>query len=158
MRDKAGAFGTLLKIIARLLPGDRLKTATYLNCIAAPRKFLRKSIGAFYRMDHIYDVCREFGRFYDGKFSILEFGVADGYSFMKKLYATRYLGMEDRILVHGFDTFEGLPENRDPADRSLVQGREWISGQYRGRYEDLLSYVTGSIVTSSCTKACSRTP
>ena len=31
MRDKAGAFGTLLKIIARLLPGDRLKTATYLN-------------------------------------------------------------------------------------------------------------------------------
>ena len=67
-------------------------------------------------MDHIYDVLREFGRFYDGRFSILEFGVADGYSFTKKLYATQYLGMEDRVMVHGFDTFAGLPEMADPAD------------------------------------------
>jgi hypothetical protein len=104
MRDQAGAFGRILKIVGGLLPGERLKTATYLNCIAAPRMFLRKSIGGFYRMDHIYQVCREFDRFYEGKFSILEFGVAEGYSFTKKLYAMRYLGMEDRVMVHGFDT------------------------------------------------------
>ena len=140
MHDQAGAFGRILRIVGSLLPGERLKTATYLNCIAAPRKFLRKSIGGFYRMDHIYEVCREFDRFYEGKFSILEFGVADGYSFTKKIYATRYLGMEDRVMVHGFDTFEGLPENRGRADRALVKGEEWIAGQYRGRYEDLLSY------------------
>jgi hypothetical protein len=140
MHDQAGAFGRILKIVGGLLPGERLKTATYLNCIAAPRTFLRKSIGGFYRMDHIYHVCREFDRFYAGKFSILEFGVAEGYSFTKKLYATRYLGMEDRVMVHGFDTFEGLPENRDPADRSLVENEEWIPGQYRGSYDDLLSY------------------
>jgi hypothetical protein len=91
-------------------------------------------------MDHIYDVCREFDRFYEGKFSILEFGVADGYSFTKKLYATRYLGMEDRVVVHGFDTFEGLPENGDRADRALVQGEEWIPGHYHGRHQDLVSY------------------
>ena len=140
MRDRAGAFGQTLKMVGSLLPGDRLKTAAYLNCIAAPRRFLRKSIGGFYRMDHIYQVCKEFGSFYDGKFSILEFGVADGYSFTKKLYATRYLGMEDRVMVHGFDTFEGLPETHDPEDRALIAGAEWIAGQYRGRYEDLLSY------------------
>jgi Macrocin-O-methyltransferase (TylF) len=140
MHDQAGAFGRILRIAGSLLPGERLKTATYLNCIAAPRKFLRKSIGGFYRMDHIYEVCREFDRFYDCKFSILEFGVADGYSFTKKLYATHYLGMEDRVMVHGFDTFEGLPQTRDQTERTLVEGEEWIAGQYRGRYEDLLSY------------------
>jgi hypothetical protein len=140
MHDQAGAFGRILKVLGLLLPGERLKTATYLNCIAAPRKFMRKSIGGFYRMDHIYEVCREFDRFYEGKFSILEFGVADGYSFTKKLYATRYLGMEARVMVHGFDTFEGLPENHSRGDRALVEGEEWIAGQYCGRYEDLASY------------------
>jgi hypothetical protein len=140
MHDRADAFKRVLKVVGSLLPGERLKAATYLNCIAAPRKFVRKSIGGFYRMDHIYDVCREFGRLYEGKFSILEFGVADGYSFTKKLYATRYLEMEDQVIVHGFDTFEGLPENRDRADRALVEGEEWIEGQYHGRYEDLFSY------------------
>ncbi|MGH6887519.1 MAG: TylF/MycF/NovP-related O-methyltransferase [Geminicoccales bacterium] len=140
MHDQAGAFGRILEVVGSLLPGERLKTATYLNCIAAPRRFVRKSVGGFYRMDHIYEVCKEFGRFYDGKFSILEFGVADGYSFTKKLYATHYLKMQDRVMVHGFDTFEGLPDNGDRADRALVEGEEWIAGQYRGRYEDLLSY------------------
>jgi hypothetical protein len=140
MHDQAGAFGRILKIVGGLLPGERLKTATYLNCIATPRIFLRKSIGGFYRVDHVYQVCREFDRFYEGKFSILEFGVAEGYSFTKKLYATRYLGMEHRVMVHGFDTFEGLPENRDPADRGLVKSEEWIAGEYRGSYDDLLSY------------------
>jgi len=65
--------------------------------------------------------------------------VVDGYSFTKKLYATRYLKMQDRVMVHGFDTFEGLPDNGDRADRALVEGEDWIAGQYRGRYEDLLS-------------------
>ena len=60
MEDRAGAFGQILKVVGSLLPGDRLKTAAYLNCIAAPRRFLRKSIGGFYRMDHIYEVCKEF--------------------------------------------------------------------------------------------------
>jgi Macrocin-O-methyltransferase (TylF) len=143
MHDQAGAFGRILKIVGGLLPGEGLKTATYLHCIAAPRTFLRKSIGGFYRMDHIYQVCKEFDRFYEGKFSILEFGVAEGYSFTKKLYATRYLGMEDRVMVHGFDTFDGLPENDDPADRALVEGEEWIAGQYRGSYDDLISYCEG---------------
>jgi hypothetical protein len=140
MEDRARALGQILKVVGSLLPGDRLKTAAYLNCIAAPRRFLRKSIGGFYRMEHIYQVCKEFGSFYEGKFSLLEFGVADGYSFTKKLYATRYLGMEDRVVVHGFDTFEGLPEIDDPEDRALVAGEVWIPGQYRGRYENLLSY------------------
>lgn len=142
MHDQAGAFGRILGVVGSLLPGERLKTAAYLNCIAAPRKFVRKSIGGFYRMDHIYEVCKEFDRSYDGKFSILEFGVADGYSFTKKLYATHYLKMQDRVMVHGFDTFEGLPEDGDPAERALVEGEEWIAGNYRGRYEDLLSYCS----------------
>ncbi|MGH7006293.1 MAG: hypothetical protein ACREIP_20290, partial [Alphaproteobacteria bacterium] len=76
--EKGGAFKKVLGALGRCVPGERLKTAIYLNCIAAPRKTLRQAITGFYRMDHIYDVLREFGRDYDGRFSILEFGVADG--------------------------------------------------------------------------------
>lgn len=123
-----------------MVPGDYLKTAVYLGFVAAPRKFLRKSINGFYRMDHIYEVLKEAKALYEGKFSILEFGVADGYSFTKKLYATRYLKMEDRVMVHGFDTFEGLPEETGAADQALVPGEEWIRGQYRGRHESLLEH------------------
>jgi hypothetical protein len=104
------------------------------------RKFLRSSLTGFYRMDHVYEVIREFQRYYKGNFSILEFGVADGYAFTKKLYATRYLGMEGRIRVHGFDTFEGLPEVSDTSDAALVAGEDWIQGHYHGRYEDLRRY------------------
>ena len=94
-------------------------------------------------MDHIYEVLKEFKKHYKGKFSILEFGVADGYSFTKKLYAVRYLKMEERVIVHGFDTFEGLPDWTSSADCALVAGSEWIKGHYYGRYDDLLNYCQG---------------
>jgi hypothetical protein len=110
MHEKGGAFLKTLSAIGRCLPGERFKTAVYLSCIAGPRKALRQAATGFYRMDHIYDVLRVFGDNYAGRFSMLEFGVADGYSFTKMLYATEYLGMTDRVMVHGFDTFAGLPE------------------------------------------------
>ena len=131
---------TTLKVIGRVIPGTYLKTFLYLNLILAPRKLLRKIVNGFYRMDHIYEVIREFKNNYKGNFSILEFGVADGYSFTKKLYAVRYLKMEDRIRVHGFDTFEGLPDKTSQADHSLVTGGGWSEGHFKGRYENLLSY------------------
>ena len=143
MKEEGGIFTSILKVIGNLIPGPYLKTVVYLTCIAAPRKFLRKSVGAFYRMDHIYDVIKEFKKHYKGKFSILEFGVADGYSFTKKLHAVRYLNTEDRIMVHGFDTFEGLPDVTSSAEHALVHGAEWTKGHYRGRYEDLLEYCRG---------------
>ena len=31
--------------------------------------------------------------------------------------------MTDRVVVHGFDTFAGLPECQDAADESLIGGR-----------------------------------
>jgi len=46
-------------------------------------------VNAFYRMDHVYAVIEELERQYKGPFSILEFGVGDGYAFAKKAYATR---------------------------------------------------------------------
>ncbi len=46
-------------------------------------------------MDHIYDVLKEFKRI-EGKFSILEFGVAEGVSFTKHLFATKYMRMDDK--------------------------------------------------------------
>lgn len=140
MHEKGGAFIKFLSAFGRCLPGERFKTAVYLNCIVGPRKVLRQAATGFYRMDHIYDVIREFRDYYDGQFSILEFGVADGYSFTKKLYATHYLGMTDRVMVHGFDTFTGLPEWTDPADQALVGGEEWIPGTFAGRYDDLYAY------------------
>ncbi|GBE11837.1 hypothetical protein BMS3Bbin14_00350 [bacterium BMS3Bbin14] len=140
MKEKGGIFIVLLNVIGRLIPGTYLRTFVYLNGIAATRKFLRKSIGSFYRMDHIYDVLKEFKKHYRGNFSILEFGVADGYSFTKKLYAVRYLKMEDHIKVHGFDTFTGLPDKTSSADNSLVAGGEWREGHYKGRYDNLTKY------------------
>jgi hypothetical protein len=142
MHEKGGALARILDAVGRCVPGERLKTSVYLNCIAAPRKVLREAVNGFYRMDHIYEVLREFGKDYEGRFSILEFGVADGYSFTKKLFATRYLGMEDRVVVHGFDTFAGLPELEDTADDALVGGEEWVPGNYLGRYEDLKAYCS----------------
>jgi hypothetical protein len=140
MHEKGGIFAKVLGVMGRCVPGERFKTSVYLNCIAAPRKMVREVVNGFYRMDHIYEVLHEFGGHYEGRFSILEFGVADGYSFTKKLFATEYLGMADRVVVHGFDTFEGLPDQEHTADEALVAGEEWTSGTYRGRYEDLKQY------------------
>jgi hypothetical protein len=90
-------------------------------------------------MDHIYDVIGEFRENYNGAFSILEFGVADGYAFTKKVYATQYLKMADRILVHGFDTFEGMPATADARDDAIVDDG-WVEGQFKGNCERLSEY------------------
>lgn len=140
MKEQGGIFLKLLRLLRKTIPGTHLKTFVYLHLVYGTRKFLRSSLTGFYRMDHVYEVIREFKNFYKGTFSILEFGVADGYAFTKKLYATRFLGMEDRIRVHGFDTFEGLPEASHPSDAALVKGESWVRGHYHGRYEDLLRY------------------
>ncbi|MFD0978506.1 TylF/MycF/NovP-related O-methyltransferase [Tropicimonas aquimaris] len=91
-------------------------------------------------MDHIYEVLRAFRDDYEGSFSVLEFGVADGYAFTKKLHAARYLKMESRVMFHGFDTFEGLPDIDQGADGALIEGDDWVAGTYKGRYDELQSY------------------
>lgn len=132
---------TALRWAGKTLPGDYARTFVYRNFIYKPRRGLRTLVNAFYRMDHVYTVIEEFKRSYKGPFSILEFGVADGYAFAKKAYATRYLGMEDQIVCHGFDSFEGLPETADRRDLGSVAGADWKAGQYRGRYEELRDYL-----------------
>lgn len=139
MKDKSPLI-TLLRALGKLIPGTYLKTAFYLNFILRPRKALRLMLNSFYRVDHVYEVIAESKRRYRGNFSILEFGVADGYSFTKKLYATKYLGMTDRIQVHGFDTFEGMPAPAGDEDLELVTGDHWIEGEYAGSYESLDDY------------------
>lgn len=134
------SFITILRYIGKLLPGDFLKTFVYLHLIAAPRKALRKYVGSFYRMDLIYDVLKEFNGRHKGPFSILEFGTANGYSFAKMLYATRYLQVEDQVTVHAFDSFEGLLPPRDDEDRGLISN-DWKEGQYRGSYETLVQWA-----------------
>jgi hypothetical protein len=131
---------TGLRLLNRLLPGDYLKTAFYLHCIDAPRRLLRLAINGFYRMDHIYAVLQEVRSTYQGQFSILEFGTSDGYAFTKMLYATKYLQMDDRVMVHTFDTFEGMPAPVDARDENLITGDSWVQGQFRGRYEELRVY------------------
>ena len=72
---------TALRFAGKALPGDYARTFIYLNFIYKPRLAVRRLINAFYRMDHVYAVIGEFKRLYRGPFSILEFGVADGYAF-----------------------------------------------------------------------------
>lgn len=130
----------LLRLLGHLLPGDYLKTFFYLNVIETPRRLLRKALFQFYRYDHVYVVLRDCNKRYRGRFSILEFGTSAGYSFVKLLYATRYLGLEDRVTVHGFDSFEGMPRAADRRDEDLVEGDSWGEGQFRGSYEGLRSH------------------
>lgn len=130
----------LLHGIARLIPGEYLKTAFYLNCIDKPRRMLRDALFSFYRYDHVYEVLRAVAEIPTGKFSILEFGTSDGYSFVKLLYATRYMGLEKRIRVHTFDSFEGMPASGDARDRNWVSGDDWAPGQFRGDCQGLERY------------------
>jgi hypothetical protein len=130
----------LLRLFSALLPGERLKTAFYLNCIDGPRRALREGLFAFYRYDHVYAILKEFRAHLAGRASILEFGTSDGYSFAKLLYATRYLGLEDRIAVHTFDSFEGMPPPADERDREWIGGDDWAPGEFKGRYEALRAY------------------
>jgi len=131
---------TVLRLLGKLLPGDYLKTIFYLNVIAWPRRVMRLCLGSFYRMDHIYEVLKEFKSAYTGNFSILEFGTADGYAFTKMLYATKYLGMDKRVVVHAFDSFEGMPAAVDAKDQDVIANDNWVQGQFRGRYEELEEY------------------
>ena len=126
----------LLGLLRACLPGDRARTWTYLNAVAKPRKILRRAVNGFARFDHVYDVLREFTGEFTGPFSILEFGTAQGYAFAKLLYATRYLNVEDRVTVHGFDSFEGLPAVENAADKGFI-GNDWMKGAYRASQEVL---------------------
>ena len=130
---------TVLRLLNKFFPGNYLKTTFYLNMIAKPRKALRRLLNSFYRMDHIYEVLEEFKSTYRGNFSILEFGTAKGYSFAKMLYATKYLHMDDRVTVHAFDSFEGLPAPTSSADRGLISNN-WVEGEYKGDHQDLDEY------------------
>ena len=134
----------VLRALTRLLPSDPLRAWVYLNLIAAPRRALRQALHTFYRIDHVYDVLREFTAHYNGRFSILEFGTSDGYAFTKMLFATRYLGVANRVTVHGFDTFEGMPAAADAGDLDIVGGDSWVAGQFRGRYDDLQRYCAAN--------------
>jgi hypothetical protein len=141
--DYRGAESPLLKVlrfVSAIVPGEYLKTAIYLNCIDRPRRSLRDALSAFYRFDHVYAVLREVTESYRGNFSVLEFGTSDGYSFVKLLYATRYLGLSDRVIVHTFDSFEGMPETADERDREWVSGDDWVPGEFKGDYRELEAY------------------
>lgn len=140
---KIPAAVVLLRLLAVILPTDYLRTWFYRNLVQRPRKLLRTLLSGFYRIDHVYDVLDEFSKHYQGRFSVLEFGVSAGYSFTKILYATRYLGLAERITVHGFDTFEGMPETENAGDRSLVDGGHWSAGQFASPKEDLEAYCKG---------------
>jgi hypothetical protein len=129
-----------LHVLARLIPGDYARTFIYLNLVMRVRKAVYLALNSFYRMDHVYEVLNEFKHNYHGKFSVLEFGVADGYSFTKKLYAIKYLNMEDRVLALGFDTFTGMPERQGISDENVVSGDNWEKGDFCGNYSELLNY------------------
>lgn len=135
MKHKSIATAVLY-YIGWLLPGDWLKTFVYLNFVMKPRRLLRAALQKFYRMDHVYEVLYEARRKYASNLSILEFGTNEGYAFRKLLYAVRYTNMEDRVICHGFDTFDGMPEPADRADLNIIADRpSWSKGQFRGGYD-----------------------
>jgi hypothetical protein len=139
--DKS-ALMTALRWFGKLLPGDHARTFAYMNLISRPRSALRSVLNSYYRFDHVYSVIKEFTSTYRGPFSILEFGVADGYAFTKNVFATHYLKASRDIVCHGFDSFEGMPESGDQRDRAGIEGGDWKTGQYRGDYDALAKYLS----------------
>jgi hypothetical protein len=142
MQENKSPLLRVLRLVSALLPGEYLKTAFYLNVIDLPRRVIRQALFAFYRYDHVYAVLKEFGNHCAGPFSVLEFGTSDGYSFVKLLYATRHLKLTERVTVHTFDSFEGMPAAVDEKDREWISGDDWVPGQFKGRYAELESYCT----------------
>lgn len=130
-----------LRAVGSLLPGDYLRTVFYRTIIAKPRTGLRRMLHGFYRFDHVYAVLEEVKAKYKGSFSILEFGTHQGYAFTKMLYATQYLGMDERVTGHAFDTFAGLPPAADRRDRNVVATHDvFFEGQFPGDYDALEAY------------------
>jgi hypothetical protein len=82
-------FAKTLKVMGRHLPGEAFQD--YYRCQLDRRSslLLPEAVTGFHRMDHIYEVLCEFRSRCEGRFSVLEFGVADGYSYTKKLLATK---------------------------------------------------------------------
>jgi hypothetical protein len=137
-RRRRSPLVVALRALGRALPGDYLKTAVYRHVIAKPRAALRQALLGFYRFDHVYAVLEEIKQRYKGSFSILEFGTHRGYAFTKILYATKYLGLTDRVTVHAFDTFEGLPPAADQRDRNVIWDSDvFFQGQFQSDYEAL---------------------
>jgi hypothetical protein len=132
----------ILRLFSVFLPGQYLKTAFYLNLIDLPRRVMRQALFSFYRYDHVYAVLKEFAKGCTEPFSVLEFGTSDGYSFVKLLYATRYLKLTDRVVVHTFDSFEGMPKAVDDKDKEWTSGDDWRTGQFKGRYIELAGYCS----------------
>jgi hypothetical protein len=130
----------VLRLFAAVLPGEYLKTFFYLNVVDRPRRILRQILFSFYRYDHVYAALREFPKRCTGSFSVLEFGTSDGYSFVKLLYAVRYLNLSERVTVHTFDSFEGMPPAADERDREWTSGDDWVPGEFKGRYAELDAY------------------
>jgi hypothetical protein len=130
----------ILRLISVFLPGEYLKTGFYLNFIDLPRRLMRQALFSFYRYDHVYAVLKEFAKHCAEPFSVLEFGTSDGYSFIKLLYATRYLKLTDRVIVHAFDSFEGMQTAIDAKDKEWTSGDDWRTGQFKGRYIELAEY------------------
>jgi hypothetical protein len=143
------AFVTALRLLGSLIPGDYLKTVIYLNVIAKPRTWARKWMSSFYRTEMVYGILGEFRSKYKGPFSILELGTANGYSFNKMLYATRFMKMDDQVTCHAFDSFEGLRPPTDKEDSGLMSN-DWKEGQYKGNYETLKEHCEKKGYTNFC--------
>jgi hypothetical protein len=96
------------------------------------------SLNALCRTDRIWALLRDFRERYRGNLSVVELGTSDGYSFGKVLHVARHLGMEDRLTVHAFDSFEGGPSAAAGSESGVVDLR--ARGERRIRYEHLRNY------------------
>jgi hypothetical protein len=73
-------------------------------------------------------------------YSLLEFGVAGGGTLQLMLHFRdvwlRRLGLKNRVIGLGFDTFEGLPP-----PRATDVASAWMEGDYRGDVDDVRQFL-----------------
>ncbi|HEY3823887.1 MAG TPA: hypothetical protein VGL82_04985 [Bryobacteraceae bacterium] len=138
MLPLAGRFERLARAFLRHLPlSDYQKTRLWATSIPQPPG--RVHDWAYYRCIELavrslatpdgYSVAFPGAGDPSAKYSMLEFGVANGQSFQRLLHFRdvwlRRLRLKNRILALGFDTFEGIP-----ASRAGDEGLPWREGDF----------------------------
>jgi hypothetical protein len=113
--------------------------------IRRPRGARFPALNVLQRMDHIHALLADFRDRCSGELCILGLGAADGYSFIKMLYAARYLGMEERVTVHAFDSARGTQPGAAQSQAQFDHLRGYCAAKYpnfrihQGRFEQTMT-------------------
>ena len=147
----SGYFERAVRTALRSLPApDYYKTRLWATSIGSPQG--RVHDWAYYRCIELatrafataegYQIAFPGAGEPGSRYSMLEFGVARGQSLQIMLHFRdvwlRRLGLKNRVMVAGFDTFEGIP-----APRAGDEGLDWREGDFNQANKEEIERTVG---------------